>query len=229
MDTLLQQYLNNLKSSVYQMAGRVEESILLATKALAKKDISDLDQVFALEEQINHFQMQIDRDCFKLLARQAPVASDLRLIIVITKMSIDLERMGDLACTISHCLRDYFKQPPLLIASELPKMSDLVRNMVRKGIDAFIQGNEALAYEVLSIDDSVDKYRDQFTEQVRQALRNGGNVDSGLELFTIIRNLERLGDHATNIAEEVIFLIKGEDIRHQKPDKSINQGEKIGE
>ena len=113
MDTLLQQYLNNLKSNVHEMAGLVEEAILIATKALAKKDASGLGRVFDLEEQINNFHKKIDRDCFKLLARQSPVASDLRLIIVSTKMSVDLERMGDLACTISYCLRDYFEGPPI--------------------------------------------------------------------------------------------------------------------
>lgn len=215
MDTLLQQYLNKLKSSVSQMAGLVEESILISTKALARKDLSGLPRVFELEDQINEFHKQIDRDCFKLLARQSPVASDLRLIIVSTKMSVDLERMGDLACTISYSLEDYFRHSPLMMANEIPKMADLVRMMVRKGLDAFIQNDESLANEVLAMDESVDSYRDTLSDQVRLLLKEErADVDASLDLFAIVRNLERLGDHATNIAEEVIFLISGRDVRH---------------
>lgn len=217
MDTLLQQYLNDLKSTVYQMAGLVEESLAISTKALAKKDIESLNRVFELEQQIDDLNKKIDRDSFKLLARQSPVASDLRLIIVSTKMNMDLERMGDLACTISYCIRDYFDGQPIATANELPRMADLVRVMVRKGLDAFMQNDESLAHEVLGMDESVDEYRDSLSQNIRQSMKaNPHNLDAHLEIFTIIRNLERIGDHATNIAEEVIFLISGQDIRHQK-------------
>jgi phosphate transport system protein len=216
MDTLLQQYLNELKSSVNEMAGLVEETIVISTKALARKDGNSLHRVFELENQINHFHKKIDRDCFKLLARQSPVASDLRLLIVSTKMSVDLERMGDLACSISYCIADYLKGQPHPIANEVPKMADLVRLMVRQGLDAFLQNNEESAREVLQMDDRVDEYRDDLSKKIRESLRlSNHNLDAQLELFTIVRNLERIGDHATNIAEEAIFLISGEDVRHQ--------------
>ena len=216
MDTLLQQYLNQLKSSVNEMAGLVEESIAISTKALARKDSAALPRVFELEEKINDFHMKIDRDCFKLLARQSPVASDLRLLIVCTKMSMDLERMGDLACSISHCVSDYLKSQPVPIANEIPKMADLVRLMVRQGLNAFLQNDEAVAFEVLKMDDTVDQYRDDLRSQIRETLRQSNlNVDANLELYTIVRNLERIGDHATNIAEEAIFLISGQDVRHE--------------
>lgn len=217
MDTLLQQYLSQLKSEVNEMAGLVEETIVISTKAIAKKDKESLSRVFKLEKQINDFHKKIDRDCFKLLARQSPVASDLRLLIVSTKMSVDLERMGDLACSISYCIEDYLDEQPVPIANEIPKMADLVRLMVRKGLDAFLQNDESMAREVLKMDDSVDEYRDTLTRSIRESLRlSNHNIDASLELFTIIRNLERIGDHATNIAEEAIFLISGEDVRHQQ-------------
>lgn len=217
MDTLLQQYLNQLKSSVNEMAGLVEESIVISTKALARKESAGLDRVFELEEKINAFHVKIDRDCFKLLARQSPVASDLRLLIVITKMSVDLERMGDLACSISYCIKDYLSGQPVSIANEIPKMADLVRLMVRKGLDAFLHNDEDGAIEVLKMDDSVDQYRDELLRSIRESLRlSNQSLDSYLELFTIVRNLERIGDHATNIAEESIFLISGKDIRHKQ-------------
>ncbi len=219
MDTLLQQYLNQVKSSVNEMAGLVEETIVISTKALARKDGGEIKRVFELEEQINSFHKKIDRDCFKLLARQSPVASDLRLLIVCTKMSVDLERMGDLACSISHCITDYLKEQPVPLANEIPKMADLVRLMVRKGLDSFLQNDEAGAFEVLKMDDTVDEYRDDLSKKIRESLKQSNhNLDAQLELYTIVRNLERIGDHATNIAEEAIFLISGEDVRHQKFD-----------
>ncbi len=216
----MQQYLNQLKSSVNEMAGLVEETIVISTKALAKKDGKNLNRVFELEDQINEFHKKIDRDCFKLLARQSPVASDLRLLIVSTKMSVDLERMGDLACSISFCISDYFKSQPVPVANEIPKMADLVRLMVRKGLDAFLHNDESSAREVLIMDDTVDEYRDSLTNKIRESLRTSNlHLDAYLELFTIVRNLERIGDHATNIAEEAIFLISGEDVRHQHFEK----------
>ncbi len=222
MDTLLEQFLTQLKSSVNEMAGLVEEAIVVATKSLAKKDESGLKRVFELENQINDFHKKIDRDCFKLLARQSPVASDLRLLIVCTKMNVDLERMGDLACSISHCIGDYLKLQPVPIGNEIPKMADLVRLMVRQGLDAFLLSDEGMAREVLRMDDSVDNYRDTLSLSIRETLKvSNMNLDAHLELFTIVRNLERIGDHATNIAEEAIFLISGEDVRHQK-----NEGKK---
>jgi phosphate transport system protein len=226
MDTLLQKYLNELKSTVSQMAGLVEESIELATKALAKKEVSDLEKVFLIEEDINKYNKKIDRDCFKLLARQSPVATDLRFIIVSTKMSVDLERMGDLACSMSHCINLYLKENPVALASEIPKMADLVRMMVRQGLDSFINNDENLATEVLQNDKIVDQYRNSLSKEIKKQLKiSNQNLDAYLELLTIIRNLERIGDHATNIAEEVIFLIKGEDIRHLHKKNQILGGD----
>ncbi len=228
MDTLLQQYLNELKSNLYQMAGCVEEAIILSTKALAKRDLSNISRVFELESEINGFHKKIDHDCFKLLARQSPVAGDLRLIIVATKMSVDLERMGDLACGISFCLEKYLTFSPVKIASEIPKMSDVTRLMVRKGLDALMQNNKNLAFEVLDMDQTVDDYRDRLILEIKNALKQSNiHLEAHLELFTIIKNLERLGDHATNIAEEVIFLISGDDVRQDilKNIKMSNKGE----
>ena len=217
MDTLLQQFLNDLRSRVSKMAGHVEVSILQATKALAKNDLDLLESVFLNEKKINQFHKDIDRSCFKLLARQSPVASDLRLILVSSRINVDLERMGDLACNISYCIKDYFKGQPLLLAGEIPKMSDLVRSMVKKAINAFVQTDASLAREVLQLDDAVDQYRDELNAKVKEMIvQSPENINASLELMNIVRYLERLGDHSTNIAEEVIFLSTGEDIRHQE-------------
>ena len=215
MDTILEKYIDDLRAQVGQMAGLVEEAVQLATKALAAKDSELIGQVQVLEDQINGYHKKIDRLAFKLLARQSPVASDLRMILAIGRMNVDLERMGDLARSIAFCVQDYLRWQPVLLANEVPKMSDLVRSMVRKSVDAFSQKNVALAEEVLELDDTVDDYRDQLSQQLRSHIKDlPVATDSCLELFKIVRNLERLGDHATNIAEEVIFSLTGKDIRH---------------
>ncbi len=214
MDNLLQQYLNDLKSSVNQMAGLVEESLAIAIKAISEKSEGNLDRVFDLESQINDYHKKIDHGCFRFLARQSPVAGDLRLIIVIIKMGVDLERMGDMACSITHHLKNYFKAQPVTLADEVPKMSDLVRMMVSKGIEAFMQNDGTLAREVLTMEEQVNQYRDFLNNNLYAAMKqNSHHLESNLEIFSIVRSLERIGDHAANVAEEVIFLISGEDIR----------------
>ena len=214
MDNLLQYYLNDLKSSVHQMGGLVEESLAIAIKAISEKDGENLHRVFDLESQINDYHKKIDHDCFKILARQSPVAGDLRLIIVIIKMSVDLERMGDMAFSITHCLKNYFKTQPVTLAGEVPKMSDLVRTMVSRGLEAFMKNDDQLAREVLTMEDQVNQYRDFLNKSLYTSMKQNLHcLESNLEIFSIVRSLERIGDHAANIAEEVIFLVSGEDIR----------------
>lgn len=232
MDTLLEKFLDELRAKVSQMAGYVEEAIQISTKALAAKDVNSLETVFAIEKKINEYHKNIDRTVFKLLARQSPVASDLRMILAIGKINVDLERMGDLARTIAFCVRDYLKSTPVLVAKEVPKMADLVRSMVRKSLEAFTNRSEEMAREVLALDDAVDRYRDTLLKQLREQIKSvPQTVDASLELLTVVRNLERLGDHATNIAEEVIFSLTGKDIRHTKfePQGEENNGNKLSE
>jgi len=217
MDNLLQQYINDLKSSINQMAGLVEESLAIAIKAISEKDKENLDRVFDLESQINDYHKEIDHGCFRFLARQSPVAGDLRLIIVIIKMGVDLERMGDMTFSIALCLKNYFKTQPVTLANEVPKMSNLVRTMVSKGIEAFMQNNGDRAREVLAMEDQVNQYRDLLSDNLYTDMKQSSHhLESNLEIFSIVRSLERIGDHAANIAEEVIFLISGEDIRGKR-------------
>ena len=214
MDNLLQKHLNDLKSDVNQMAGLVEESIFIAIKAISEKNGDDLQRVFDLELRINNYHKTIDRSCFRTLARQSPVAGDLRLIIAIIKMSVDLERMGDIACSITQCLKNYFKLQPVPFEDTIPKMSDLVRIMVNRGIEAFMKNDGNLAKEVLEMETQVNQYRDSLKEKLYLSMKQDSiNLPANLEIFFIVRSLERIGDHAANIAEEVIFLITGNDIR----------------
>jgi phosphate transport system protein len=144
---------------------------------------------------------------------------DLRTIVAILKINTDLERMGDQAVNIAHNSNRYLAAAPFKQLVDLPKMADEVQIMVHDSLDAFVKGSEKTAVEVLQRDDAVDNFKDTIFGDVKERLKNSPNdIEQGLNLILIARNLERIGDHATNIAEDVIFAIKGEDIRHgQKP------------
>jgi len=216
MDTILQKYLEDLKAKVGQMGGLVEDSLKLALKSLASKDKALLSTILENEDRINQAHKEIDYAVFKLLARQAPVASDLRLILSISKINMDLERMGDLTRNIAYCIGEYLEAAPVLLASEISKMADLVGNMVAQTMQAFLDSDHGLAQEVLKIDDSVDTFRDSLLEQLTETMKlQVPLIDSCLGLRRVIRNLERIGDHATNISEDVIFILTGKDVRHE--------------
>ncbi|MGZ3685698.1 MAG: phosphate signaling complex protein PhoU, partial [Bdellovibrionota bacterium] len=151
----------------------------------------------------------------ELLARQSPLAADLRLVIAILKISTDLERMGDQAVNISYNAKDYLEGEPVKDLVDIPRMAKEVKAMVRDALDAFVRQDRTLAEEVLLKDDVVDNLKDKvFHELIAYMTRTPTNIKQALDLILIARNLERLGDHATNIAEDVIFAVTGDDIRH---------------
>ena len=207
--------LKNLKEQVQRMGGHVESAIEAATQALIQRKPDLLKQVFQLEEKINQAHMNVDESCVQLLATQSPLAADLRLVISVLKISTDLERMGDQAMNISYNTQDYLKGDPIKDLEDLPLMAKEVRSMVRDSLDAFVREDRALAKEVLKRDDTVDELKDKiFEEMIAYMKKNPENVEQALDLILIARNMERLGDHATNIAEDVIFAVSGDDIRH---------------
>lgn len=217
MEIKLETYLQELRSLILRSAGHVEESIGWASEALQKRDKSYLSKVFDIEIQINQWHKEIDNKCFKILARQSPVATDLRLVLTITKMNLDLERMADLSCNMAHFTREYLEGTPLPIAEELPVMLEKVRTMIKQSLDAFSKKDPTLAKIVLVEDDDIDKRRDQVMQKAKETMKsNSSLVEESLALFMIARLIERMGDHATNLAEEAIFLITGEDIRHSQ-------------
>ena len=159
--------------------------------------------------------MQVDEACLNLLARQSPLAADLRLVVAIIKINTDLERMGDQAVNISHNGRRYLMEPPLKPLIDIPRMAEEVRFMVRAALDAFVTQNLKLAHDVLDRDDSVDTLKNTiFKELLGYMSTDSRSIERALDLILIARNLERIGDHATNIAEDVIFACTGEDVRH---------------
>lgn len=205
----------NLKQQILAMGGAVERSIEEATQALIDRDPGGFDRVFELENAINKAHIQVDETCLNLLARQSPLAADLRLVIAVIKINTDLERMGDQAVNIAHNGALYLKEPPLKPLIDIPRMAHEVRQMVREALDAFVSQDMALAKEVLHRDDSVDALKNQiFRELLTYMMSDPKAIERGLNLILIARNLERIGDHATNIAEDVIFATSGEDVRH---------------
>lgn len=207
--------LKDLKEQILTMGGCVERAVEEATQALILREAERFDRVTELEKSINAAHMKVDEACLKLLARQSPLAADLRLIVAIIKINTDLERMGDQAVNISHNGRRYLEEPPLKPLIDLPRMATDVRAMVRDALDAFVRRDLNLARQVMDRDDSVDALKNQiFRELITYMIGDPKTIERSLNLILIARNLERLGDHATNIAEDVIFAITGEDIRH---------------
>jgi phosphate transport system protein len=215
MDRHFDAELQKLKDLILSMGGSVEQAIEHATQALLLREPERLERVFTLEDQVNKSHITVDETCLNLLALQAPMAKDLRLIIAIMKINTDLERMGDQAVNIAHNAKRYLAEPPLKPLIDLPRMAEDVRAMVRDSLDSLVKRDQNLANDVLDRDDRVDAFKNQiFRELITYMIGDPRAIERALNLILIARNLERIGDHATNIAEDVIFAITGRDVRH---------------
>lgn len=207
--------LKNLKEQILTMGGHVETAVEAATQALIQRKPEMFNKVYDLEAKINREHIEVDEVCLQLLARQSPMAADLRLVIAVLKISTDLERMGDQAMNIAYNAKDYMEGEPIKELVDIPKMAAEVRSMVRDCLDAFVRQDSELASNVLKRDDIVDGLKDKiFQDLITFMTNNSSRIEQALDLILIARNLERLGDHATNIAEDVIFAVTGNDIRH---------------
>lgn len=197
------------------MGGLVEQAIEKSTLILQTRDLATVTQIKAIERKINEENMAIDNICLEILARLSPVAADLRLILAIIKINTDLERMGDQAMNISYNVDHYHEDGAVALQLDLPSMAVLVKNMVREALDAFMKDDVVLAEKVLMSDDAVDQFKNNvFNKMVEHMKTHPDRVESALDMILIARNLERMADHATNIAEDVIFACTGEDVRH---------------
>jgi len=187
-----------------------------AIKGLVEQDLDRLDEVAIGDADVNAMQMAIDDRAFKLLALHQPVAIDLRMIVAAIKINADLERIGDLAVNIAEAARRYFSTGTVAEQQLLPRMSEIAEAMLADALKAFITNNLGTAQAVLERDDTLDSLRDQVNRRLVDLMRHTPDaLTSALELMMIARHLERTGDHATNIAEDVFFVVAGEDIRHQ--------------
>lgn len=207
--------LEELNQKLLQMGGLVESAIHRSVLSLIEQDRNLAEEVIRDEPQINQIEMEIDGLATRLLALRQPVARDLRLLTAALKINTDLERIGDLAVHVAERSLSLMHHPLVKPMTDIPKMASLVQSMLLKCLDAFVQGDAELAHSVLLADDEVDKLRDAVYAELLQIMQRDSSVlTAAIDLLFIARNLERIGDHATNIAEDVVFLVKGIDVRH---------------
>ncbi len=207
--------LGELENKILEMGGLVETAIHNSIRSFAERDESLMAGIREAEDRINALDLEIDAFATRLLALYQPVAKDLRFLTSTIKINSDLERMGDLAFNIGHRSLSLLNRPAVNLQVDVPHMSKIVESMVRKSLDAFVRRDEELARAVLASDDEVDELKRSGSREVIGAIeQNRVAVASGFDIILIIHNLERLADHATNIAEDVLFLIKGVDVRH---------------
>lgn len=211
-----QEELEQLKERLLAMGGLAEERVREAVRSLTDRDAGALDAVLAGDEPINDLHIEIDDRCFKLLALHQPMAADLRVIVAAVKINTDLERVGDLAVNIGEAGKRYIQHPPVKPLIDIPRMGEMAQKMLRDALDAFVRRDMALAESVLAQDDTLDALKTQiFRELLTYMLNNTQTIEPSLDLILISRHLERIGDHATNVAEDVIFILSAKDVRHQ--------------
>lgn len=214
-DKHYEEQLQKLKEDILKMGGIVEDMIARAMKALLERNSELALAVIHKDPEANQLEVSIDDRCLKLLALHQPAGSDLRFIAMGLRASKDLERMGDLAVNISEQAIELGKDPQLKPYHDLPMMADIARKMVKESLDAFVKQDSEQAELICKMDDQVDSLNDKiFDELVALMEKNPAGITRATRLILISRHLERIADHATNIAEEVVFMIKGKDIRH---------------
>lgn len=207
--------LERLRGRILKMGGLCEDAIAQAMKALIDRDAELARRTIERDHLINRMEVEIDEQCIDLLALRQPAGSDLRLIITGLKISTDLERIGDLSVNLCERVLELLEAPPLKPLIDLPRMADKAMGMVRDSLDAYVRHDAALAEEVCLRDDDVDDLNDQiFRELLTYMLQDPANIPRALGLSMVGRYLERIADHATNISQMVIYLVKGKDIRH---------------
>lgn len=209
------QSLGDLKEKLLVMAGMAEQSIERAVEAYRTRDLSLCDLVDRSEQNINRFEREIDQMALDLLAMEQPMAIDLRFILAVIKINADVERVGDAATTISERVRDLQAFSSVDLPVDIPRMAVLAIDMVRRALQAFIEADAEAAQVVLSLDDAVDKLNESTYFAMLTVMREQPRLTpQALNALVISRSLERVADHATNIAEDVIFWVKGADVRH---------------
>ncbi len=210
-----QDELEQLKARLLEMGGLAEEHVRLAVQGLMTRDRPVLDRVLVADEAVNRLHLEVDNRCFKLLALYQPMAADLRTIVSAVKINADLERVGDLAVNIAEAARRYAGHAPVKKLIDIPLMADIAQNMLRDALDSFVRRDVDLAQHVLDEDDRLDALKTQiFRELLTYMLQDPTTIEPALDLILVSRHLERIGDHATNVAEDVIFIVSARDVRH---------------
>jgi phosphate transport system protein len=230
MERLFDEELKNLKEKLLRMAGLVEDSIERAIEAIKDRKDELIQDILKNEERINLLDVEVDETCLRLMALRQPMAGDLRFITSAMKIDSELERMGDLAVNIAEQAMILNKVPPLKPLLDIPRMARMAQAMVRDSINAFINKDEALARSVCERDDDVDDLDEQiFRELLTYMMEDPANITRAVALILVSRNLERMADHATNVGEDVIYLVRGKSIKHHLDRKRESDPPKSGD
>ena len=225
MRTRFQQGLDELRARLLRMSGLAEQAVDRACHAYIDRDLARCQMVLEGESEINLTEREIDELAFDLLAMQQPMAVDLRFILAVTKINSDLERVGDQAVNIAERVMDMVELPKVDLPVDIARMAAAASAMVQRSLESFVEAKAELAQAVLEMDNVVDRMRDEaFIDLVRAMNERPDVTRQALDALLIARNLERVADHATNIAEDVIFWVRGADVRHNiSPDLPLHQ------
>ena len=217
MQRHLHRELDNIKKDLLFVGSLVKDSVEKAIVAFNESNTELADEVIAQDKKIDAREVEIEEECLKLLALHQPVAEDLRFITAVMKINNALEGMGDSATSISKRCLHYAKRAPIAIPDELSQMSEKTVNMIEQTLKAFFQKDDVLAKEVIKLDDDVDDLQADILSKLKNIMKNDANhISVALDVFTITRRLEGIADLATNICEDIIYMVKGEIVRHQR-------------
>jgi phosphate transport system protein len=212
----LQRDLDELQRDLLALASLVEGQVYKAIRALQDRDPQLAQEIIGSDSQVDLEENHIDEECLKILALHQPVAVDLRRIVSAMMITTDLERVGDLAEEIAERAVHLARPPHLPVSDKLQHMTDLTTMMLRQALDSFVNLDTTLAQTVIRMDDEVDRYNVEIIDEIVQAMKSSpALIEPGLSMFSAVRQLERIADHATNIAEDVIYLVEGEIVRHK--------------
>ena len=215
----LEKELERLKKLIYTLSARVDENLELSVKSFLENDIKLAQQVIETDAQIDELEIEVEEECLKALALYQPVAIDLRFIIAVMKMNNDLERIGDLAKDIAKNGMHINQAPKPKVPLDLHQMTYLAKTIVRKSLDSLINIDTYLAREVIKDDEEINTMKQEMKLEIAEALkREPEHAESLMTLLAITHRLERIGDHASNIAEDVIYMVEADIVRHQTPE-----------
>ena len=210
--------LKEIREKLLVMGGKVELMISNAMKALVERDSDLAERTIAFDHEINHLEVEIDEKCLQVLATRQPTARDLRFITLALKIVTDLERIGDQCAAIAKRALELNREPPLKPYIDLPRMAHWASVMVKESLDAFVRGDDELALKVCNDDQFVDDLNEQIQRELLTfMMEEPETISRAIKINYISKCIERIADHATNIAEMVIFMVKGKDIRHTMP------------
>jgi phosphate transport system protein len=213
----LQKELEKLKKRILSLGAMVEERVWMAIQSLELRDANLAEKIIRSDYEIDEFEIEVEEDCLKILALHQPVAVDLRFLVAVIKINNDLERIADEAVNIAERVQIIAKRERLDIPFDYTLMAEKTASMLKKSLDALVNMDDVLALDVLKLDDAIDDMKDQAYDVIKQAIgKHPDRLGYLINLLLMCRHLERIADHATNIAEEVVYMVQGEIIRHGK-------------